>query len=224
MSASNEPVDELLAAAYAVDGPDANRALYARWAATYDTGFIVDSGYLYHERVARIFAARCVDALPADDVVVDIGCGTGLAGQSLRQLFRVAIDGIDISPEMLQHAAGKHVDGQPVYRRLIEADLTRPLPIDDDSYAGAISTGTFTHGHVGPNALHELVRIIRPGGRIAVGINAAHYVAHGFAATLDELTGAGRIGALELIDVPIYDASEIDDPDKVAHVAVCAVS
>ena len=33
-------VDELLEAAYGLDGPEASRSLYARWAATYDSGFI----------------------------------------------------------------------------------------------------------------------------------------------------------------------------------------
>lgn len=33
-----------------------------------------------------------------------------------------------------------------------------------------MSVGTFTHGHVGPEAIHEVVRIVRPGGVIALGI------------------------------------------------------
>ncbi len=93
----HEAVDELLAAAYALDGPDANRALYARWAATYDSGFVVDSGYRYHEHVARVFADRCADGVGADEAVVDLGCGTGLAGGALRLLRPFPIDGLDIS-------------------------------------------------------------------------------------------------------------------------------
>ena len=72
--------DELLAAAYALDGPGANRALYAEWAATYDSGFIVDSGYRYHDEVAAVFAEHGLDRVGADEAVVDVGCGTGLAG------------------------------------------------------------------------------------------------------------------------------------------------
>ena len=54
-----ESVDALLAAAYALDGPDANRVLsYARWAETYDNGFIVDSRYIYHDQVAELFAGH----------------------------------------------------------------------------------------------------------------------------------------------------------------------
>lgn len=223
-SEPNEPVDELLAAAYALDGPDANRALYARWAATYDSGFIVDSGYRYHDQVAAVFRDRCAGSLVAGEAIVDVGCGTGLGGQALRRHAALVIDGIDISPEMLQQAAAKQVHGSPVYRRLIEADLTQALPIGDHTYAGALSVGTFTHGHVGPGALHEVVRIVRPGGRLAIGINAAHFASAGFAATFDQFLRDGRISSLELTDVPIYEGGDTDDPDQVAHVATFTVA
>jgi SAM-dependent methyltransferase len=221
-------VDEMLAAAYALDGPRANRALYERWAATYETGFVVQSGYRYHEHVARVFAERCLVAVGPDDAVVDVGCGTGLGGQALRRHALVAIDGIDISPEMSEQAAAKHVDGVPVYRRLVEADLTGSLAIADHTYAGALSVGTFTHGHVGPGALPELIRIVRPGGRLAIGINAAHYASAGFAAVLDDLAASGRIVDLDLVDVPIYADGDVvpdgADPDDIAHVAVFTVA
>lgn len=224
-SEPNEPVDDLLAAAYALDGPGANRALYARWAATYDSGFIVDSGYRYHEHVARIFVDHCLDLAGADAaVVVDLGCGTGLGGEAVRGHARVVIDGIDISPEMLQQAAGKRAGGEPIYRRLVEADLTRPLPIDDDVYHAAFSVGTFTHGHVGPDAIHEVIRIVRPSGRVALGINAAHYTTAGFATTIQALTDDGCITELRLTDVPIYDGVDMTDPDDVAHVATFTVA
>lgn len=210
--------DELLAAAYALDGPDANRALYARWAATYDSGFIADSGYRYHEHVADVFAERCLHVARPGDAVIDIGCGTGLAGQALRHRRYIAIDGLDISPEMLERAAAKEVGGEPVYRRMFEADLTAPLPFADAAYAGALSVGTFTHGHVGPAALTELVRIVRPGGRLAIGINAAHYASARFAPAFAMLERGGLIADLDVVDAPIYDGADPADLDDIAHI------
>ena len=220
---AGEPVDELLSAAYALDGPDANRSLYARWADTYDSGFVVDSRYEYHERVAAVFDAHTPELDGPDDVVVDVGCGTGLAGQALRRHRAIAIDGIDISSEMLRQAATKRHEGTSVYRRLVEADLTRALDIPDDVYAGAISAGTFTHGHVGPGALAEILRIIRPGGSAAIGINAAHFVAAGFQPVLEQLARHGGIADLQLIDAPIYAGADMRDPDRFAHIAVVTV-
>ena len=144
--------------------------------------------------MASVFAAHGLHDVGPNDVVVDIGCGTGLGGQALRCHGTFAIDGIDISPEMLGQAAAKALDGSPVYRTLIEADLTQRIPVDDATYAGVMSVGTFTHGHVGHEALAEVIRIIRPGGRAAIGINAAHFAAAGFGAAFDQLVTDGRIG------------------------------
>lgn len=221
---TGEPVDALLAAAYALDGPDANRALYARWADTYESGFVARSRYVYHDRVAATFAQRGLHGLGPDDALIDIGCGTGLAGRSLRHHTDVGIDGLDISPEMLEQAAGKRHDGTVIYRRLIEADLTRPLAVDTDAYAGAISVGTFTHGHVGPAALAEVVRIVRPTGRAAIGINAAHFSTAGFGAALEGLVDTGHITELELIDVPIYEDAAADDANQVARIATFEIA
>lgn len=216
--------DELLAAAYALDGPDANRTLYAEWAATYDSGFIVDSGYRYHDEVATVFAQHGLDHIGADDAVVDVGCGTGLAGAALRRHRAVTLDGLDISPEMLARAAAKRHHDTPVYRTLLEADLTRPLDIPDGTYAGLLSVGTFTHGHVGPDALDHVLRIVRPGGIATIGINAAHYASAGFGPALERLAASGRIGSPVLVDVPIYGDTHLDDPDRYAHVAVITVN
>ena len=45
------------------------------------------------------------------------------------------------------------------YRSLEPADLTRPLPTPADAYDAVVCVGTLTHGHVGPEALAEFVRI-----------------------------------------------------------------
>ena len=224
LSGDSEPVDELLAAAYALDGPEANRSLYARWAATYEVDFIAESGYRYHERVAAVFVEHCLPVVGVDEAVADVGCGTGVVGQALVRHQRVIVDGLDISPEMLQQAAGKVHDGEPVYRQLLEADLTQSLTIEPGSYAGLISVGTFTHGHLGPDVLDGLLAIVRSGGRCAIGINAAHYASHGFGAAFDRLIGTGRISDLGLVDVAIYTDDDRTDPDQYAHVAVFTVA
>ena len=111
--------------AYAVETPDDNRDLYGRWATTYESGFATRHAYVYHERVAATFTESVG---PDDDPVLDIGCGTGLVGEALRALGDWTIDGLDLSPEMLDEARGKTArDGSPVYRDLHVADLTAPL-------------------------------------------------------------------------------------------------
>ena len=214
-----ESVDELLARAYALDGPDANRELYADWASTYDETFVARSAYVYHRNVAGLFAAGF-----GGGRVLDVGCGTGVVGVALQELGVDDIDGIDISAEMLAEAGRKHVDGRPVYRELIEADLTGPIDLPADRYAGVVSAGTFTHGHLGPESLDELIRVAAPGARCAIGINAAHFEELGFRSFLTARRDAGVITSLDLTIAPVYADAEAENADHFTQVAVFQVS
>lgn len=81
----------------------------------------------------------------------------------------MAIDGTDISAEMLAVAARKKT-----YRTLFAWDLIIQLPITDSQYLGIISAGTFTTGHVGSNALDEGLRIACQAATIDLTTNARH--------------------------------------------------
>jgi ubiquinone/menaquinone biosynthesis C-methylase UbiE len=138
--------------AYALKTPEDSAALYRDFAATYDEGFVADTGYVYPREVARVFLEQ---AGPNDRPVLNIGAGTGLLAE---RLGGIETDGIDISSEMLEALAAKGL-----YRNRIVADLTKPLEIAGDSYGGLVSSGTFTHGHVGPEALDELLLVAKSG-------------------------------------------------------------
>lgn len=217
MSSSDRPIN--LDDAYSVSGPEENRELYARWASSYEETFIEAEGYRYHERVAQMFVER-----GGEGPVLDVGCGTGVVGLELNRLGVSAIDGVDISKAMLDEARQKRVGSSQVYRNLREADLTGSLAIDSGSYRGIVSVGTFTHGHLGPASFDELIRVAVPGALCVIGINSAHYVNLGFEDRLDFLVNDGQIGQYELVPTPIYDASDLDDPDRVSNVMVWVVS
>jgi len=205
--------------AYAVSSPEDNRRLYARWADTYESEFTDPRGYLYHSHVAAAYAEGERPPGP----VLDVGCGTGLVGAALRGGGVLDVDGADISAEMLAKAAAKSVDGNAcgkVYRRLLEVDLTQPLPIADDSYAGIVSAGAFTHGHLPPEPLDELIRVAMPAARFVLGVNAAHWEALGFGAWFDEAAAAGRIGPYDLRLVDVYEGSDPDKPDEWANLVL----
>lgn len=205
--------------AYAVETPDDSRRLYAKWAATFESGFTGPRGYLYHDNVAAAFLAAAADVDGgADRPVLDVGCGTGLVGQALHDRGVETIDGIDISPEMLDQARRKGA-----YRTLVEADLTQPLQIESHTYAGIVSAGTFTHGHLPPDPLDELIRIAAPGAHAAIGVNQAHFVEHGFAAWFDAAVAAGRIGPCTIVAAPVYEGSDPDNPDDMSNIVVFEV-
>ena len=166
-----------LHSAYALKTPDDSRKLYADWAESYDTGFAQETAYELHLHAAHHFAAA-----GGEGPVLDVGAGTGLCGLALASHGIGPIEATDISPEMLKQALQKGV-----YARAIEADLTQGLPIPDATYAGIVSSGTFTTGHVGPDALDELLRVACPGALFVISINVAHYHDAGFATALERL-------------------------------------
>ncbi len=195
--------------AYALKTPEDSRKLYGDWAETYDETFAKASGYQMPEAVAEAFA-RAGGAGP----VLDVGAGTGLVGVALQNLGVALIDGTDISAAMLAEAALKDC-----YENLFEGDLTAVLDVEDESYSGLVSAGTFTHGHVGPEAFDELLRVARPGATFALSINAEHFEARGFAAKFDAL--GGQIKGLNLHETVIYSEARQDaHADDKALIAV----
>lgn len=190
--------------AYGVRTPEDNKELYAKWATTYDDNFLESHGYIYHKGVAQLFARYASEGGP----VLDVGCGTGAVGLALAEQGFTEIDGIDISAEMIGIAAQKlQPSGEPLYRKLIQADLTQSVSLQSNSYSGGVvSAGTFTHGHLGPECLDEVLRLAAPGSTAAIGINSAHYISKGFSDYFDSQQAAGRISPVEIVELPIYDA------------------
>ena len=181
-----------LADAYGLKTSEDSRKLYAGWADSYDSDFADRQDYILPQETARAF----VEA-GGHGPLLDVGAGTGLCGVALAGHGAHPIDATDISGEMLGRAMLKDI-----YRDAIEADLTQGLPVPEGSYAGIISSGTFTTGHVGPDAITELLRVARPQALFALSINAKHYESAGFQAKFNAL--GSDITDLTRNDVPIY--------------------
>ena len=199
----------ILENAYQLHTPDDNRTYYDAFAETYDKDFVEAMGYSYPATVAAVYLREA----GADDVpVADIGCGTGIVAETLR-LPAQSIDGIDISPEMLRLAAVKGL-----YRSLIAADLTQSLESLGHGYGGVVSAGTFTHGHLGPEPLRNLLNIARSGALFVIGINEAHFGKLGFRDVLDQLERDGLIHGLKAERRPIYDKQGHDHSNDHAFI------
>jgi len=101
-------------------------------------------------------------------------------------------------------------DQKNVYRSLIEADLEQKLLIADASYAGAISCGTFTHGHVGPSAFREIFRVLAQGAPFACTIHSHLWTSAGFGQALAVLENE-RVMSIETInDEPYFEGESAD--------------
>ena len=105
------------------------------------------------------------DALRDLDVL-DLGCGTGLAGELFRSAAR-RLDGVDLSPKMLEQAAAKGI-----YDRLIAGDIVAYLNQVDDRYDLILAADVFVYvGDLLP-VLAAAHKALRSGGRLAFTVEA----------------------------------------------------
>ena len=158
--------------AYSVKTPEDNIKLYKVWASSYDDDFAKKNDYRSPVLISNYYDKYSNEN---DVPVLDVGAGTGLIAEVMNKKNTIDIDAIDISPEMLESAKSKNC-----YNKLIEADLTKNLDIDNNYYGAIVSAGTFTHGHIGPNALDELLRVTKPSGLFVITIHSKVYVNQNF--------------------------------------------
>ncbi|MEM9438740.1 MAG: class I SAM-dependent methyltransferase, partial [Pseudomonadota bacterium] len=197
-----------LDAAYTLKDADEARAFYGDWAETYDSSFAASRDYILHEEVAAGFVAA-----GGTGPVLDVGAGTGLVGEALARRGVSPLEATDLSEEMLAVAERKGC-----YARVFVADITEAMPIPEGTYGGIVSAGAFTLGHLGPEPIEELIRITRPGGLLALSVNAVHWEAAGFDAAMAAL--GDRITGLKRAPIRIYaqDASH-DHADDLSMLA-----
>ena len=158
--------------AYALKTPKDSIKLYKKWAKTYDKDFAINSNYQSPKKISNYFNKYTKNT---DTPILDVGAGTGLVGKLLNTKNKKEIIGIDISSEMLDQAKLKGC-----YSSLIKADITKKIPLKDNFFGAVVSAGTFTHGHVGADAIDELLRITKPGGLFVLSINSKFFVKAGF--------------------------------------------
>jgi len=91
-----------------------------------------------------------------------------------------------------------------IYQELIQADLNAALDMPHNRYAGFVSAGTFTIGHVGPQAIGLILPLVKSGGHCVISGNVLHYADANFAQVLDDLIVAGQIFRPKLSHHKIY--------------------
>lgn len=170
-------------AAYKLEDEADMVEFYQKWAQDYDHQMLDELGYTSPTTIAQLLSQHLSDS---DAAVFDVGCGTGLTCVYLAEKGYRNLDGIDLSPDMVRVARQRGI-----YRELLVGDVNQRLEREDASYDGVISSGTFTHGHVGPEPLDEIFRILKPGGILACTVHVDLWESMGFRAKLDRLVDSG---------------------------------
>jgi len=170
-------------------GPEELESIYKNWAVQYEDDVLGMIGYIGHAITVELLLKYLVDCQAR---ILDAGCGTGLVGKILsRQNYRNIV-GVDFSQEMLDQAIHKGV-----YQSLELADLTKNFTWDDNSFDSIICAGTFTCGHVGPNALKEMVRVTKKGGYISFTVREQEWDSAPYAKVMAELEKGGKWQRIE---------------------------
>ncbi len=172
---------------YGAKGGEEVAALYDGWAETYDAEMAA-AGYR-HPSICLALLARHLPRGAAP--VLDAGAGTGLVGRWLGIVGYPEVEGLDISAGMLAVA-----ERTGAYRALHRLALGGPLPFADGAFAGVVSAGVFTTGHVGAEGLDELIRVCRAGGVIVLTVKMALWDG-GFGERVEELAAAGLVEVAE---------------------------
>jgi predicted TPR repeat methyltransferase len=105
--------------------------------------------------------------------VLDLGCGTGLMGEALRDETQF-LAGCDLSPRMIAKAQAKRrADGSPLYDKLATAGLTAFLASRPDTCADlVIAADVFVYlGDLSPT-FHQSARVLKPGGLLAFTVQS----------------------------------------------------
>jgi len=136
------PPAEMIAAAKAIKAatrsdPGYVRHLFDQFSADYDTRMIDQLGYGAPQILLEL--AGLVMAGRAQLSVLDLGCGTGLAGLAFKPLA-VRLDGLDLSPAMIQKALARQI-----YDKLEVADLETALSSPGQAYDLILAADTLVY-------------------------------------------------------------------------------
>ena len=136
--------------------------------------------------------------------ILDAGCGTGLVGIELNKYGFSNIEGVDFSQSMLDLVP------QGIYKKIEKIDLNKPLKFKDNIYDVLMCVGTFTYGHVKPQALDEVIRITKNRGFICFTINEGIYEEYGFDKKIKELSDSKSWNVKEFFKSDYITTKEVE--------------
>ena len=175
---------QYLKEAYDLEGPEATKRLYKKWAQSYDQE-VTANGYTSPLRTAQALVA-CGAKL--DEPILDIGCGSGLSGLFLKDHGFTQLHGSDFSQEMLDLAKEKQV-----YKELHLADLTEPFGFVSEAFDTVTAIGVMAPGHAQPDLINTALKLMNVGGLFGFSLNDHTLSNRGYLETVERLVMDKRV-------------------------------
>lgn len=170
-------------------GSNTIKDLYDHWTGSYDTD-LLKQNYQGPTKVSAVLSEHCTDKSAS---ILDCGCGTGLIGEKLHALGYSNITGLDISQKSLDVAEQKGV-----YNNLVCTEVGKEkMPFGEDEFDAIICSGCILPTHMRPSCFREWVRVVKPGGIIALAMRQCYievvkgeeeYFSKDFQLEFDEVT------------------------------------
>jgi ubiquinone/menaquinone biosynthesis C-methylase UbiE len=139
----------------------AARTHFDRWSETYER----DSAARWLREIQT--GALAALAPHPDDVLLDLGCGTGAAVREAAHQVRRAV-GFDLSPGMIaqarERARAEGIDNA----EFREGDVSGPLPFADHEFTAILCTTAFHHFPRPRETVDEMSRVLAPAGRVVI--------------------------------------------------------
>ena len=137
----------------------AARTHFDRWSETYER----DSAARWLREVQT--AALAALALNENDVLLDLGCGTGAAVRDAAPRVLRAV-GFDVSPGMIAQARARAEGVGNV--EFVVGDVSGPLPFDDGAFSAVVCTTAFHHFPRPRDTVAEIERVLATPGRVVI--------------------------------------------------------
>jgi 2-polyprenyl-3-methyl-5-hydroxy-6-metoxy-1,4-benzoquinol methylase len=204
------PNDYNVDTVYSYETPKDLERFYNDWAHEYDD-YTKDVNYILPDQVAKIF----FNTISGDnyieekkDKILDIGCGTGLLGESFSSINEnLWIEGVDISSSMIRIASLKRKKNfAPIDDWVITDDLTNPKLLLTNYYDYFISSGTFTLGHLGSDDFVNLLSYLKSEGVAVISIKEDHFIKDNFEQMFLKLQNDKTIKDIVYYKVNSYDS------------------
>ena len=143
-------------------------------------------GYAYPVQLKKILKENL--RIKKNIKILDAGCGTGYVAEALVELKFKNIVGIDFSQAMLEIAKQKKI-----YSKLICQSLNEKIKLRSNQFELVICTGVLTSGHVGPDSIKELIRVVKPCGYFICSIAESIFKKNGFKKEIENLSELAKM-------------------------------
>ncbi len=135
------------------------------WLAAGGTSRAPESRAAHYFIDRKVDAALAATALPASSSVLEVGCSFGQMTFLLAERFR-AVTAVDLSDDAVD-LTRRRAERYGVGNLTLQTADAEALPFADSAFDGAFSWSVLRYVPHPERAFAEMVRVVRPGGRVA---------------------------------------------------------